>query len=325
MTSKTRRLFSQQTARYTWDVNRLRDITENINISGRIACNEPMAQHTSFRTGGPADIFAVPANEEDLRTLLGFARENKLETFVLGGGANILVADQGIRGLVIDTRDLKTIRVEGSDVIAGAGIPVSDISDFAQSRCLAGFGFIYSMPGSFGGAIWMNARCYGSEVGDVLVEVSYLDENFERRTMVPQRQDFKYKDTPFMRHNWTILEGRLRLAPGDPAEIRAHMEQCRADREAKGHFLAPCAGSIFKNNHDFGAPSGQLIDRAGLKGLRRGAAQVSPLHGNIIINTGGATSTEIRELVDEVAAEVERQFGFRLEAEVLMVGDWPAS
>ena len=282
-----------------------------------------MAPHTTFRTGGPAEYFFRPADHEDLRSMIQFCVSTATPWFVLGGGANILVSDRGIPGVVIDMSALGGIRAQGTRLFVEAGTPVSQVSAFAADAGLAGFEFIYSMPGSFGGAVWMNARCYDAEIGDVLREVHYLDESGSPMSMIPQREEFRYKDTPFMKNRYTILSAVLELQPtAESAKLWAKMRGYEADRRSKGHFMAPCAGSIFKNDRNFGAPTGRIIDRLGLRGTKLGGAQISPLHANIILNTGDARSSDIRDLIVDIQKRVEAAFGFRLEPEVLLVGDW---
>jgi UDP-N-acetylmuramate dehydrogenase len=194
------------------------------------------------------------------------------------------------------------------------------------------------MPGSIGGALWMNARCYGKSVSDVLVETEILDfspgpkhaarrnggtDSAPERRLIPfNAADFGYKKSPFQGRDVLILSGRFEFRPRPEAEIRREMEERRRDREEKGHYRYPSAGSVFKNNREFGKPTGKIIDELGLRGLASGGSQVAPFHGNIIINKGNATSSDIRSLIDEVAARVRAATGFILEPEILFAGDW---
>lgn len=300
----------------------IREKIKKINAGGRTAFDEPMDRHCTFRCGGPADAWVQPTDGETLRNLLAFARGEGLETLVLGGGANILPADSGIRGLVIHTGGLATRRREGMRIHAGAGVPVSSLAAWTARQGMGGLEFLYAMPGSTGGAVFMNARCYDGEVLQVLEEVDYLDGDLECRTLKPEDHHFAYKDTPFMHNPWVILEARFRLSEADPAALEVRMKELEADRRAKGHFAFPCAGSVFKNNRDFGAPSGKIIDSLGLRGFSRGAAQISEAHANIMVNTGGARSQDLRDLMDQVALRVREATGFVLEPEIIPVGDW---
>jgi len=291
-------------------------------IVGSARMDEPMAKHSSFRIGGPADLYVTPANAEEAASVLRVCAQESAPVFVLGGGTNILVSDRGIRGVVVDLSRLTGTRADGTLVVSQAGTPISDVAEFALGQGLCGMEFAYSLPGSVGGAVWMNARCYGDDVSDVLAHADYLDSDLESRQYRMRRDDWSYKHSPFQDARRVILSAAFRLAPGNRAEMQTLMQSHRADRERKGHFLHPCAGSIFKNNRAFGAPTGQLIDSLGLKGTRLGGAQVAPFHGNIFINTGDARASDMRALIELVAGEVRTRLGLELEKEVILVGDW---
>jgi UDP-N-acetylmuramate dehydrogenase len=291
-------------------------------VGGAVRMDEPMAAHTSFRIGGPADLYVLPADAEEAAGVLRACVRETTPVFILGGGTNILVSDRGIRGVVLDLSGLTGTRADDTLVVAQGGTPVSDVAEFALSRGLSGMEFAYSLPGSVGGAVWMNARCYGSEVGEVLEHVDYLDRDLQPRRYRVKREDWSYKHSPFQEARRVILSAGFRLAPGNRDVMQPLMQSYKTDRERKGHFLYPCAGSIFKNNRAFGAPTGQLIDSLGLKGTRLGGAQVAPFHGNIFINTGGARAADMRALMELVQREVRARLGYELEREVILVGDW---
>ncbi len=293
-----------------------------IKIAGRLEEDEPLAGHTSFRLGGPADLFAAPRTPEEVGRIVTLCARESVPCFVLGGGTNILVSDKGVRGVVIDLTLLGGLQAEGSLITALGGTPVSALSEFALSRGLAGMEFAYSLPGSVGGAVWMNARCYEREVSDVLEFVDYLDPDFGQRRLAMRRDEWDYKVSPFQGMRGVILRAGFRLAPGNPRQVEDRMQEHRQDREKKGHFLFPCAGSVFKNNRAFGAPTGVIVDSLGMKGRRIGGAQVAPFHGNIIVNTGGATARDVLALIELVEDEARRRLGFHLEREVLLVGEW---
>jgi len=245
---------------------------------------------------------------------------------VLGGGANILAADAGVRGIVLDTGgwagEIRQQQEEGIRRFR-AGTSLDAAAEIAADAGLSGLEFLAGMPGSIGGAVWMNARCYGREIADVLVETEVVD--FSTRTTSSwsnNKAEFGYKKSPFQGRDVLILSASFCLTPGKTPDIRATMNAHRADRVAKGHYRYPSAGSVFKNNPEFGKPAGKIIDELGLCGLRKGGAQVAPWHGNIIVNTGGAAASDIRALVDEVAARVKAAAGFTLEPEILFVGEW---
>lgn len=301
---------------------RLREWARKINIAGEIRADEPLAAHTTFRVGGPADLFARPANANDVAVLLAWANEHAVPWFTLGGGSNILVSDRGVRGLVIDTTSLSGVGVEGTMLTAGAGEAISDVAAFAADHGLAGLDFIYAMPGSTGGAVWMNARCYGGEIFDVLAGVDLVETDGSATSYTPRAEEFGYKRSPFMSRAAVMTSVSFRLRPGEPGQLWPAMRAHEEDRRSKGHFAAPCAGSVFKNNRAFGEPSGAIIDSLGLRGYAIGGAKVSDLHANIVVNTGEATASEIRAVIEHVRREVSSRRGLDLEREVLYVGDW---
>jgi len=305
-----------------------------------------MSRHTSFRIGGPADALVRPRTPEELGRLLPALQTEGIPWFVLGDGANILVSDRGIRGVVLDLTGLRGVqraepRGQHAALEAWAGTPMSDVSEFAAGQALSGLEFIYSMPGSVGGSVWMNARCYERSVCEALREVQYLlPDGVRANLQVDEAQGdqsssgagqtgvsgqpaaWGYKLSPFQGRPWVILKAVFALSPADPQAVRAQMSRVREDRERKGHFLHPSAGSVFKNSRSFGAPTGKLIDSLGLKGRQMGGARISDLHGNIIVNMGGATARDVLALMRLVELRVEQAYGHRPEREILLVGDW---
>jgi UDP-N-acetylmuramate dehydrogenase len=293
-----------------------------------------MYRHTTFRVGGPADLWVRPGKEifpEYAAALLKAAKEEEVPVFILGAGANILVSDRGIRGVVLDTawwegvgrRRRGPSAPEGTySVTVCAGTSVDSLVNSLADRGLSGLEFLAGMPGSVGGAVWMNARCYEKSVSDVLLETEIIDEEFQRQWVPFRREDFGYKKSPFQDRHVLILSARFALSAGEIPEIRKELREHRRDRESKGHYRYPSAGSAFKNNRAFGSPTGKIIDELGLRGLSVGGAQVAPWHGNIVINTGRAGAAEIRSLMEEVARRVKEARGFDLEPEVLFAGDW---
>ena len=303
-------------------MNTVRKKLEKINISGSICFDEPMALHTTFRVGGPADIFITPSGIDDLKLILPWAQRENLPIFPLGAGANILVSDRGIRGLVINLSGLNEMTLHGEVLVAGAGVEINKLVEKAADASLSGLEFIYGMPGSVGGSVWMNARCYGISLSDILKWVENLDPDGRITRYEKREEDFSYKRSPFQGSRSIILRSAFLLQKGSPEKIRKEMEAHRSDRKRKGHYLAPCAGSVFKNNRDFGEPSGKIIDSLGLKGYQIGGARVADFHGNIIINNGNAQAADIRNLIEFIQKEVFESRGFMLEPEVLYAGEW---
>jgi UDP-N-acetylmuramate dehydrogenase len=281
-----------------------------------------MDRHTSFRVGGPADLYLRPADEEDLKTVIYRSQEYGLPLFPLGDGANILVSDKGIRGIVLDMGNFTAVHIEGSELYAGAGLAAGDAAEKAAAASLGGMDFLYAMPGSIGGSVWMNARCYGKSVSDILRYTDVIDSDGTKKRIRTDVSQFAYKRSPFQNRRSVIVGAGFSLQKEDPAVIRERMRNNEADRRQKGHFSHPSAGSVFKNNRRFGSPTGLIIDSLGLKGMRIGGAQISELHGNIIVNTGSARAEDIRELIEAVEKRVQKELGLLLEREVLLVGEW---
>lgn len=293
-----------------------------LKISGTVSLNVPLSAHTTFKLGGPADIFVVPRSWQEVAQCIAFAKSRSLPYFILGGGSNLLISDAGFRGMVIQTSALRHYEIAGPELTVDAGYPVSEVSELAARNGLSGLEFIYGMPGTVGGAVWMNARCYGSEISGILCRVELLDENFQMicRDIMPG--DFGYKISPFQNVSCVICRATFKLAPGNPEQILERMRANKKDRELKGHFLNPCAGSVFKNDRRFGKPTGQLIDELGLKGFSLGGARVADYHGNIIINTGTARARDVLGVMQVIETRVLAHYGFALEREVLLAGDW---
>ncbi len=299
---------------------KITNLLKEFNISGIILPQEPLWRHSTLLIGGCADIYAVPDDERDLRTLLDVCTNEKLNYFVLGGGSNILVADGGIRDLVIDTRSFNEYLFENDVLVIGAGMDVSTAAWTTGSHAWKGLDFLFGMPGSIGGALWMNARCYDAEIADVLEWVDVMKPDGQISRIPFHSSQWSYKVSPFQAGQDIILRGGFKVSPGSASGLRKKMLDHYCDRKEKGHYRAPCAGSAFKNNRTFGSPSGKIIERCDLKGFTIGRAAVSAWHANIFVNLGGATAMDFRRLIDEVAEEVESRTGFRLEAEILYAG-----
>ncbi|MDR2369954.1 MAG: UDP-N-acetylmuramate dehydrogenase, partial [Treponema sp.] len=303
-------------------------INSRIKFDGTARYGESMAGHTTFRTGGKADLWIQPGScfPEYVPFLLGEAKNEGIPVFIMGGGSNIVVSDRGIRGITLDTGGWKGM-AEAPGFPAGketenqvlpdgqikaefrSGTAADEASETAASLGLSGLEFLAGMPGTIGGAVWMNARCYDRETADVLAETLIIDENLAYVKVPRNANAFSYKKSPFQGRDLVIVSASFTLQPRPEAEIREEMASHRDDREKKGHYRHPSAGSAFKNNRSFGKPSGKIIDELGLRGLSVGGAAVAPYHGNIIINTGAAASGDIRKLASLVAARVKAETG----------------
>lgn len=308
-------------------------------FKGSLRFDEPMSAHTTFRAGGPADLWIRPADgfPEYAAALVREARAAGIPVFILGGGANLVVADEGIRGIVLDTGghsgvEAEAARTDGETALFfRSGTPVDEAVEYAAAHGLSGLEFLAGMPGSVGGALWMNARCYEQSVSDVLVEAEVIDlgggpggegggAGTGRRRIPRREEEFGYKTSPFQSMDALITGGVFALKRRPENEIRRIIEERRRDREEKGHYRYPSAGSVFKNSRALGKPTGAIIDALGLRGLSVGDAQVAPWHGNIIINRGNAAGSQIRELIRIVHERVRAAAGIELECEVLFAG-----
>ncbi|MFP3041727.1 UDP-N-acetylmuramate dehydrogenase [Treponema primitia] len=303
-----------------------KSIAAETGFSGEMRCNEPMASHTSFKVGGPADLWVRPRFDcfpGFAAAILGQARALGIPLFILGGGANLVVADRGIRGIVLDTTDWSgDFGGWKGSVKLRAGTVVDAAVEAAAERGWGRLEFLAGMPGTIGGAVWMNARCYEKQVSDVLIGTEILDENLQQVWVPCEAGDFAYKRSPFQKRDVLILAAEFRLEKREPGDIRQEMEAHRQDRKEKGHYRYPSAGSVFKNNREFGRPTGKIIDELGLRGLRIGGAQLAPWHGNIIINTGNAAAADIRRLTEQLAQRVRDALGIELEPEIIFSGNW---
>ena len=309
----------------------LRNFIEDLNkkhpFSGDIKFDEPMSMHTTFKTGGPADLFVKPDKAVFLAwtsSMLKAAKARGIPVFILGGGANILVSDKGIRGIVLDTGCWEGLEADDSSlwVRVLSGTSIKNLTEHLAKAGFSSMEFLAGMPGSVGGAVYMNARAYSRSVSDQLLHTEILDENFDIVNVPFNKADFAYKKSPFQNRNIFILSASFRITIMETAQILKTMEENIKDREEKGQYRFPSAGSVFKNNSDFGEPSGKIIANLGLRGKSIGDAQIAPWHGNLIINKGNASSKDIRLLMDEVVRRVKEEKGFSLENEVLFAGEW---
>lgn len=285
-----------------------------------------LKQFTTFRCGGPAKLFAEPETEDELLQLLSYAKENNLETFILGLGSNILVSDEGFDGLVIRIgRKLGDISVEededGAVITAGAGAPLSLLGNTAVKYGLEGAEFCCGIPGSVGGAVFMNAGAYGREIKDIAVSVRYLEKG-GIKTMDASDCAFGYRTSIFERNGDCIILGlTVRLAKGDPDKISAYVDELKAKRTTSQPLDVPSAGSTFKRPEGYFA--GKLIEDSGLRGFKldESGAQVSPKHCGFVVNNGGtASAADVMRLIRYVQQTVLDKQGVKIEPEVRLIG-----
>lgn len=310
-------------------MNNLLKIAENINIEenfqGRFVMGEDLSAYTTFKVGGIATVFAEPENERSLIFVLEYLSKNDLPSFILGGGSNIVFSDDEITCVVISLRKMNSISLSEDRLLlrCQAGTPISKITEFCEENEMSGLENFAGLPGSIGGAAFMNARCYEKSISDVLHSVSYIDVDESGKISVQKYffddKDWDYKKSPFQNTDRVIVEVELNVSKGVKSEILEKNSFYISDREKKGHFKYPSAGSVFKNNRSFGKPTGQILDELNFKGLTHGGAQVAPWHGNFIINTGKATAREIQCLTQAIIEIVAEKKGFVLEPEILFI------
>ena len=289
--------------------------------SDNVYRNEPMKRHTTFRIGGPADYYLCPHSAKEIQKVVEICREEKLPYFILGNGSNLLVSDQGYRGVVIQLwKNVSDIRVEGCLIHAKAGASLAKIAAEALEEGLTGMEFAAGIPGTLGGAVVMNAGAYGGEMKDILKEVLVMDQ--QGRIFTLEKKDLKlgYRTSAVKEKGYIVLAAVLELRPGDREEIRKLMEDLKQKRVEKQPLDLPSAGSTFKRPEGYFA--GKLIMDAGLRGFSVGGAQVSEKHCGFVVNTGGASASDVLTLIREVQKSVREKFGVELETEVKFLGEF---
>ena len=281
--------------------------------------NEPMNRHTTFQIGGPADLMVYPTRRREICDLVRICRTHDIPYTTLGNGSNILVSDAGIRGLVIMTDRLHRITVgNNGNIEAWAGAPLSRVATIAKNYQLTGLEFAFGIPGSIGGAIYMNAGAYNRQMNNVITATEYVDEEGNLCTVEGEAHQFGYRTSCFKDTRHIIVKTHLQLAFGNETEIADLMKQYTQARKEKQPLELPSAGSTFKRPEGYFA--GKLIEDCGLKGRRIGGAEVSTKHAGFIVNVGGAKATDVLALVDAVKTEVKEKFGVELEPEIKFLG-----
>lgn len=288
----------------------------------RYLCDEPMSAHTTFRIGGPADRFVPVETKEQLSAVLRFAQDAGIPCLLLGRGSNLLVSDKGIRGAVLQLGgEFKQIALQedGRSILAGAAASLRQLCEFACERGLSGLEFAFGIPGSVGGAVYMDAGAYGGEMRDVVRAVTHMTRAGELVTLPKEALEFDYRKSRYTGGDEVIVSAEYELCPGEPAAIREKMAELLSRRREKQPYDLPSAGSVFKRPQNGYAAA--MIEECGLKGRRVGGAQVSEKHSGFIVNVGGATCGDVLKLIDMVEEEVFRQTGTKLEREVRVTGE----
>jgi len=283
---------------------------------------EPLASRTSFGIGGPADFFVEPGRADGIEKVLEGCRERGVPYFLLGAGTNLLIADAGIEGLVVRvvTREH---HIDGTRITAAAGLKMMRLARIAADANLRGFEFAIGVPGSVGGAVYQNAGCWGKEMREVVVEACGFMPASGEKKWTPADLKFGYRTSALREGDLKggfVVEATIQLQRGDGEEAKAQMAKLTRERNETQPIKTKNCGSVFKNPP--GDSAGRLVQAAGLKGLRQGAAVISELHGNFIVNEGGATAADVAKLIERARAEVKRRFNAELEPEVEMVGRW---
>ena len=295
------------------------ELQEKLGEEG-LKLQEPMKEHTTFRVGGPADLFLMPKNAEELKESIEILKKYDVPMMVIGNGSNLLVRDKGIRGAVIQVYNrMAEITVDGEIIEAQGGALLSAVAAKAADASLTGLEFASGIPGSIGGAVVMNAGAYGGEMKDVLVSVDVLTKELEVKTIPAEELELGYRHSIVPEAGYIVLGAKLKLTKGEDAAIRGRMAELAEQRREKQPLQYPSAGSTFKRPEGYFA--GKLVQDAGLKGKTIGGAQVSEKHSGFLINIGGATAQDILDLIAFCQKEVQTQFGVALETEVKIVGE----
>ena len=290
-------------------------------LSG-IAEGEPLESRTSFGIGGPAEFYVELGKTGAIAKTIEGCKERSIPYLLLGAGTNLLIGDSGVEGLVIRVEN-RDYQIEGTKVRAGAGLKMMRLARIVADGNLRGFEFAIGVPGSVGGAVYQNAGCWGRELSEVLVEVDGFVPGVGKKTWNPIDLKLGYRTSALREgalKGALVISAMIQLERGDGEEAKRMMAKLTRDRNETQPIKTKNCGSVFKNPH--GDSAGRLVQAAGLKGLREGKAVVSTLHGNFIINEGGATAAEVRRLIEKVQAEVKRRFNIDLEPEVEFVGVW---
>jgi len=285
-----------------------------------IKYDEPLKNYTSLRIGGPADVFCSPGNIEDLKKVVSIFKEYNTPFWIIGNGTNLLILDNGIRGLVINlNKDFKKIEFSDKIIKVGAGISLAYLSKMVLNRELSGLEFTCAFPGTLGGAIINNASFKGNCMADVVQNVTFLTRENKIERTSKSNLNFNYRECDLKGKSVIILEATLLLKKGHKEEIESKIKQNIEIRKTRQPLDKFSAGSIFKNPPGYYA--GELIEKVGAKGLSRGQAEVSTRHANFIVNNGGASARDILYLIEEIEKRVKKNFGIKLEREIEILGE----
>ena len=284
----------------------------------KIYINEPMNKHTSFKIGGPAECLIKVQTAEELKEILKLSQEQSIPLTIIGNGSNILVSDEGIKGIVLKI-EIPTFELDNQTarLKVGSGVKLGFIAQKCLKQEIAGFEFASGIPGTIGGAIRMNAGAHGKEMKDVVTTIIYMDRNGEIHTIKNEDANFEYRNSMFAHKDYIILEVEMQLEKGNPEEIQAKMTEYATYRKEKQPIEYPSAGSTFKRGSDFA--TAKLIDDCGLKGYQIGGAQISEKHAGFIINKDNATARDVINLMEYTKEQVFNKFGKTIEPEIEII------
>lgn len=294
---------------------------QDIVRQDQIRIEEPLANHTTFKIGGPADYLVLPENVDQIVNIVKLCLKEKLPYFVMGNGSNLLVSDEGFRGVIIKLdKAFAAIRIDGCKITAQSGVLLSKLAAEVAAHSLKGFEFASGIPGTLGGAVTMNAGAYGGEIKQVITDAIVLDTQGELKVLNKEQLKLGYRKSVVQEEHLIVLEATFEFEQGNRDEILAQMNELNARRKDKQPLEYPSAGSTFKRPEGYFA--GKLIMDAGLRGYQVGNAQISTKHCGFVINTGGATAVQVKTLIADVVRVVNEKFGVVLEPEVKLLGEF---
>ena len=295
----------------------------NLHIDeNKIKYNEPMSKYTSFKIGGPAECLIKIDNEDDLKEILKFVKEENIKLTILGNGSNVLVLDNGIKGITLLMKIEKIeIKEDGEKILVklGAGEKIAKVGRVFLNKSLTGFEEISGIPGTIGGAVRMNAGANGKEMKDIVKTVTCMDLSGNRKVFTNKEMEFSYRKSIIFSKKYIVTEVEIELKKGNGQEIKEKMEEYSNSRKEKQPLEYPSAGSTFKRGEDF--ITAKLIDEAGLKGMSVGGAEISTKHAGFIINKNNATAKDVLDLVQKVKEEIYKKFGKNIELEIEILGE----
>ena len=287
---------------------------------GTVKKDEELARHTTMKIGGPADLFIEPTSIEGLKKTMQLVQKYRVNWRAIGRGSNLLVSDQGIEGVVIKLgNNLKDMKLDGTQLTVGAGYSIVALAVLISKKGLSGLEFASGVPGSVGGAVYMNAGAHGSDISKILTDAHILFEDGSLQWLTNDEMEFSYRTSVLQKKRpGIVVEARFQLTEGDKEQIVAVMQKNKDYRKVTQPYDSPCAGSIFRNPLPHFA--GKLIEEAGLKGFQIGGAQISEMHGNFIVNAGNAKSFDVLQLIEYVKKTIMEKYNIQMETEVEIIG-----